>query len=858
MSSSLEERLQGVWHQHLERLKRAEEDLSTEEHGLHYSVPRIVAIGEESSGKSSTLERLAMLECFPSDMRMCTRMPIELRLRYRPANKIPPEFLETGFVMMSLARGPNSSLPEATGGPMKPSEVETQVRTWMEDVVREQNTELVGITEDRLVIELYSLRKLNLDLIDLPGIVAGALPGEPSNIADKTRAVTSSFLDDPAHPHTFVIVVVPATLDRVRNSQAMELVQKFRKEGKTIGALTKADQPHAVHLRERLTGASDCPELGLGYVALVNRDTSLETRPGLEEANSVEAEWFAAHWPEVSERCGIRALTDKIVDAIESYTANTWYGLERERLLAEREKVRTAVNVLGTFIPSSLDELIAQTRKLLPEADKIWTYYAIEECAASHCRVADFGNLFSIDLAKNGSSLSFHFDIASQQTFMRSMNGWTLHSEQILACDGGAGKPASSPPSSPDDASPAFVFGDHNAMVFGRPRRSFRRVRRPRGAPPRREETNANMASDPSSDEGDAAAIVSFFKKAVADVPAGQLIFCGEQVSIDGYFGIYTESSKPSAIGRHTITQYTANGSGRSFYLDAVGSAAFSEKLESFCLQAVARGPGPYFDTKGFAISGEALGLPSDVSKLEVLKCFFGSGWKDAAEQKFVVMTFPAVMTLTANPILVAQDPYEMTAQTKKAIFGMVENTCRKVITEHVKMLLVHLKSCDKRFPTFQAALAQVLVTWDYNVTSAVFTRMDSWLQCFFSRGAPSSLPIPTAATISELFSQAQVSDGRQQTQRHHTFCNPLTIALSMTLHEQLQAQSLTEMMSSESFKNLILEHETESALIRETCAVDRDRMVAKVEAITGMLNVMNEVFVNHNANVDVNDVGVN
>jgi hypothetical protein len=82
MSSSLEERLQGVWHQHLERLKQAEEELSTEEHGVHYSVPRIIAIGEESSGKSSTLERLAMLEFFPSDRRLCTRMPIELRLRY--------------------------------------------------------------------------------------------------------------------------------------------------------------------------------------------------------------------------------------------------------------------------------------------------------------------------------------------------------------------------------------------------------------------------------------------------------------------------------------------------------------------------------------------------------------------------------------------------------------------------------------------------------------------------------------------------------------------------------------------------------------------------------------------------------
>ena len=74
---------------------------------------------------------------------MCMRMPIELRLRYRPANKIPQEFLETGFLMMSLARGPNSSLPEATGGPMKPSEVETQVRTWMEDVVREHGQNFI-------------------------------------------------------------------------------------------------------------------------------------------------------------------------------------------------------------------------------------------------------------------------------------------------------------------------------------------------------------------------------------------------------------------------------------------------------------------------------------------------------------------------------------------------------------------------------------------------------------------------------------------------------------------------------------------------------------------------------------------
>ena len=93
-----------------------------------------------------------------------------------------------------------------------------------------------------------------------------------------------------------------------------------------------------------------------------------QTRPELEEANRIEAEWFAEYVPHSQGTCGIRALTDKIVNALESYTANTWFGLERKRLLTEREKAKVNLNVLGSFIPSSLDDLITQTRKLLPEA----------------------------------------------------------------------------------------------------------------------------------------------------------------------------------------------------------------------------------------------------------------------------------------------------------------------------------------------------------------------------------------------------------------------------------------------------------------------------------------------------------
>ncbi|KAJ1622017.1 hypothetical protein T492DRAFT_885971, partial [Pavlovales sp. CCMP2436] len=45
------------------------------------SPPRIVVIGSESTGKSTLLERLAMMPLFPRARRTCTRVPIHLHLR---------------------------------------------------------------------------------------------------------------------------------------------------------------------------------------------------------------------------------------------------------------------------------------------------------------------------------------------------------------------------------------------------------------------------------------------------------------------------------------------------------------------------------------------------------------------------------------------------------------------------------------------------------------------------------------------------------------------------------------------------------------------------------------------------------
>ena len=370
MANPLEHRFRQPWVEHLGRLREVERDVASrttgEDLALRYSVPRIVCIGEESSGKSSTLERVAMMKVFPSDERLCTRVPIELRLRYRDPESLEERFRENGYVIMRMAPGVGSNMPEDVSSAMSPDEVPGQIRQWMENLVRAANGEMTGVTDDKIIVELYSSLCVNLDLIDLPGIVAGSIPGEPADMMDRTRQLSASFVNDAANPHTFVIAVVSARDARIRNSQAMELVQRYNKVQFTIGALTMADRsadprrenPYS-KLVERLNGtADDAPALGLGYVALKNRDTVTDIDISLTQANTEEREWFQTRLPEHVESCGIESLIDKLVDKVEEYTRGPWIEAETARIEDERTAARNDLGGLGDFLPGNLDDLV--------------------------------------------------------------------------------------------------------------------------------------------------------------------------------------------------------------------------------------------------------------------------------------------------------------------------------------------------------------------------------------------------------------------------------------------------------------------------------------------------------------------
>lgn len=267
--------------------------------GLSLHLPQIVVVGQESSGKSSVLESLAMMPLFPRDEHICTRMAIHLKLRH-VLNGVPSGVLSPHVapeIKMKLIYADGREPVESVMG-FGAHQVGECMRSWMDEIVTKDkgDSKPKGVVDHVLEIRISSPHVPNLNLVDLPGIVAGRLSGEPDDMMQQTRALVEKYL---VQPHTLVLAVVPA-YERVRNSQAFQLVQQFGLTDRTIGVLTMVDRamdrsnPRGplAEVVARLNGSSgDTVDLKQGYVAVMNRDTRVIPELSLEEFKLFEAAW---------------------------------------------------------------------------------------------------------------------------------------------------------------------------------------------------------------------------------------------------------------------------------------------------------------------------------------------------------------------------------------------------------------------------------------------------------------------------------------------------------------------------------------------------------------------------------------
>jgi hypothetical protein len=113
---------------------------------LHLTFPQIVVIGDESVGKSSLIERIAMLPFFPRGNKpdqgsLTTRMPIKLQLKHLSAEELVTfakdhslEWKEGHFWVRMIYEPVNG---QRVISPFFPKDrIEQHVMTYMEDAVK--------------------------------------------------------------------------------------------------------------------------------------------------------------------------------------------------------------------------------------------------------------------------------------------------------------------------------------------------------------------------------------------------------------------------------------------------------------------------------------------------------------------------------------------------------------------------------------------------------------------------------------------------------------------------------------------------------------------------------------------------
>ena len=195
--------------------------------------PQVVVMGQESSGKSSVLERLAMMSIFPRDKTLCTRMPIHVRLRN--VDKCEPATLEVHNVVTGKTEEEAYVIPTAFGA--------VHVREKMREIIEKEHGNAGGghcvSTERIIILTVKSPHVPSIDMVDMPGLVTA-----PESMKQGTRKLVEGHIERHGQYSMYLATVVATSAPN--QSVAMDIVQSKKLEDKTIGVFTKCDHVMAL------------------------------------------------------------------------------------------------------------------------------------------------------------------------------------------------------------------------------------------------------------------------------------------------------------------------------------------------------------------------------------------------------------------------------------------------------------------------------------------------------------------------------------------------------------------------------------------------------------------------------------
>ena len=197
------------------------------------SLPSVVVIGDQSSGKSSVLEAICGIQ-LPRGTGIVTRCALELRMKKLKADQDNEQ--DDGAAWKARLtfkrRGENDVVERSLH---RPEEVHV--------AVEEAQNEAAGngrniCTDQTLLLEVEAVDVPNLTLIDLPGIARIAGEGQAENIEEQIKTLINHYIKN---EDTIILCVIPSNVD-IATTEALKMAKEVDPDGlRTVGVLTKPD-----------------------------------------------------------------------------------------------------------------------------------------------------------------------------------------------------------------------------------------------------------------------------------------------------------------------------------------------------------------------------------------------------------------------------------------------------------------------------------------------------------------------------------------------------------------------------------------------------------------------------------------